>query len=87
MWVLGSYCESVSLRVKQDETKKRQHQAAMGKADNVSLRLKTKMKAWKKEEGQLRWKRHKPSRQMEVEKEEALDAMKSERCQVRGEEI
>jgi hypothetical protein len=56
----------VSLRVKQDEAKKRQHKAAMEKADDISIKLKSRMKALKKEERQWRWKRAKRSRQMEV---------------------
>jgi hypothetical protein len=68
---------SLSLRQKQEEGKKRQHKAAMEKAENLSDRYKARMKALKIEEGQWRWKRHKQSRQHEVEKQ-ALDAKKSE---------
>ena len=49
----------------------------MEKADNLSVWYNKKMKALKIEEGQWRWKRHKQSRQFEVEKED-LDAKKSE---------
>jgi hypothetical protein len=49
----------------------------MDKAENMSERLKTKMKGLKSEEGQWRWKRHKEARQLDVEKE-ALNARKSE---------
>jgi hypothetical protein len=68
---------SLSLRHKQEEAKKRQHKAAMEKADNLSVWYKAKMKALKIEEGQWRWKRHKQCRKFEVEKED-LDAKKSE---------
>ena len=59
----------MSLRVKQDEAKKRQHKEAMEKADDISMKLKYKMKELKKEEGQWRWKRAKQSRQMGLEME------------------
>ncbi len=65
----------MSLRVKQDEAKKRQHKALMEKADDISMELKLKMKALKKEEGQWRWKRAKQARQMGVELE-AVAVMK-----------
>ncbi len=68
---------SLSLRCRQEEAKKRQHKAAMDKADNMSDRLKTKLKALKTEEGQWRWKRHKEARQLDVEKA-ALNARKYE---------
>ncbi len=68
---------SLSLRRRQDEAKKRQHKAAMDKADNMSDRLQTKMKALKAEEGKWLWKRRKEARQLDVEKE-ALNARKSE---------
>jgi hypothetical protein len=71
----GNLEATVSLRVKQDEAKKRQHKAAMEKADDISMKLKYKMKELKKEEGQWRWKRAKQSRQMRVEME-AVAVMK-----------
>ena len=72
----GNLEATVSLRVKQDEAKKRQHKALMEKADDISMELKLKMKALKKEEGQWRWKRAKQARQMGVELE-AVAVMKS----------
>jgi hypothetical protein len=72
----GNLEAAVSLRVKQDEAKKRQHKALMEKADDSSMELKLKMKALKKEEGQWRWKRAKQARQMWVELE-AVAVMKS----------
>ncbi len=65
----------MSLRMKQDEAKKRQHKALMEKADDISMKLKYKMKELKKEEGQWRWKRAKQSRQMGVDME-AVAVMK-----------
>ena len=47
----------------------------MEKADDISIKLKYKMKELKKEEGQWRWKRAKQSRQMGVEME-AVAVMK-----------
>jgi hypothetical protein len=73
----GNLEASLSLRRRQEEAKKRQYEAAMDKAENMSDRLQTKMKALKAEEGQWRWKRHKEARQLDVEKE-ALNARKSE---------
>ena len=73
----GNLEASLSLRHKQEEAKKRQHKAAMEKADNLSVRYKSKQKAFKIEEGQWRWKRLKQSRQIEVQKED-LDAKKFE---------
>jgi hypothetical protein len=64
---------TVNLRDKQNDAKKRQHKAAMAKANNMTLALDTKMKALTKEEGQWRWKPHKQARQLEVEKD-ALQA-------------
>jgi hypothetical protein len=72
----GNLEAAVSLRVKQDEAKKRQHKALMEKADDMSMELKLKMKALKKEEGQWRWKRAKQARQMGVELE-VVAVMKS----------
>ncbi len=67
----------MSLRVKHDEAKKRQHKALMEKAHELSDRLQAKTKALHKEEGQWRWKRHKQCQELEVEKQ-ALDAKKAE---------
>ncbi len=63
----------VSLREKRDEGKKRQHTAAMDKANTLKFVLETKMKALTKEEGQWRWKRCKEARNLDVEKQ-ALQA-------------
>ena len=67
----------MSLRVKHDEAKKRQHKALMEKAHELNDRLHVKMKALHKEKGQWRWKRHKQGQELEVEKQ-ALDAKKAE---------
>ncbi len=50
----GNLESTVSLRMKQDEAKKRQHKVLMEKADDISMKLKYKMKELKKEEGQWR---------------------------------
>ncbi len=63
----------VTLRGKRDEGKKRQHTAAMEKANTLKLALETKMKALTKEEGQWRWKRCKQARNLDVQKQ-ALQA-------------
>jgi hypothetical protein len=73
----GNLEASLSLRRRQEEAKKRQHKATPDKAENMSDRLKHKMKALKAEEGQWRWRRHKEARQLDVEKE-ALNARRSE---------
>ncbi len=67
----------MSLRRRQEEAKKRQHKAAMDKAENMRDQLEKNMKALKVEEGQWRWKRHKEARQLDVEKE-VLNAKKLE---------
>jgi hypothetical protein len=55
----GNLEASLSLRHKQEEeAKKRQDKVTMEKAENISDRLKTKMKTLKIEEGQWLWKRH-----------------------------
>ncbi len=59
----------VSLRGKRDEGKKRQHTAAMDKANTLKFVLETKMKALTKEERQWRWKRCKEARNLDVEKQ------------------
>jgi hypothetical protein len=73
----GNLEASLSLRYKQENSKKRHCKALIEKADNLSDRLQRKMTALKTEEAQWLWKRHKQCRQSQVEKE-ALDAKKSE---------
>ena len=73
----GNLEASLSLRDKQENSKKRHYKALIEKADNLSDRLQSKMTALKTEEAQWLWKRHKQCRQLQVEKE-ALDAKKSE---------
>jgi len=73
----GNLEASLSLRRRQEEAKKRQHKAALDKVENMSDRVKGKMKALKAEEGKWRWRRHKAARQLDVEKE-ALSARQSE---------
>ena len=73
----GNLEASLSLRDKQENSKKRHYKALIEEAENLSDRLQSKMTALKTEEAQWLWKRHKQCRQLQVEKE-ALDAKKSE---------
>ena len=67
----------MSLLDKQENSKKRHYTTLIEKAANLSDRLESDITALKTEEAQWRWKRHKQSRQLQVETE-ALEAKKSE---------
>ncbi len=67
----------MSLLDKQQNSKKRHYKTLIEKAANLSDRLESDITALKTEEAQWCWKRHKQSRQLQVETE-ALEAKKSE---------
>ena len=70
----------VTLRDKQDESKKRQHKQAMAKANELCSRLKEKLKDILQQEGRIAYERKKFSRNIELEKQAVTLAMTRVTC-------
>ncbi len=70
----------VTLRDKQDESKKRQHKQAMAKANPLCSRLKEKLKDILQQEGKIAYERKKFSRNIGLEKQAVTLAMTRATC-------
>ncbi len=71
----GGLSAMVSLREKQDESKKRQHKLAMDKANEVCRKLKWELKDILQQEGRLTYERKKIARDIGLEKQSVTLAM------------
>ena len=76
----GGLSTMVSLRNKQDDSKKRQHKEAMAKANELCSTLKEKMKDILQQEGKIAYERKKFSRNIGVEKQAVTFAMTRVTC-------